>query len=86
MHAWSDVGVFPILGMDWRVHRDEWYETLGERLAELQNERAVPWRSHRGQAVYPVVPKLRVEVQLLEWTAQGRARHLSYKGMPASLP
>jgi bifunctional non-homologous end joining protein LigD len=59
---------------------------LGERLAELQDERAVPWRSHRGQAVYPVPPKLRVEVQLLEWTAQGQARHLSYKGVAGSAP
>jgi nucleotide-binding universal stress UspA family protein len=33
LHAWSDVGVFPILGMDWRVYRDEGDEVLGERLA-----------------------------------------------------
>ena len=31
--AWSDVGVFPILGMDWRTYRDEGAELLGERLA-----------------------------------------------------
>jgi nucleotide-binding universal stress UspA family protein len=36
LHAWSDVGVFPILGMDWRVHRDEGDEVLGERLAGWQ--------------------------------------------------
>jgi nucleotide-binding universal stress UspA family protein len=33
LHAWSDVGVFPILGMDWRVHRDEGDEVLDDRLA-----------------------------------------------------
>jgi len=33
LHAWSDVGVFPILGMDWHVRRDEGDEVLGERLA-----------------------------------------------------
>jgi nucleotide-binding universal stress UspA family protein len=31
--AWSDVGVFPVLGMDWRTYRDEGAELLGERLA-----------------------------------------------------
>jgi nucleotide-binding universal stress UspA family protein len=36
LHAWSDVGVFPILGMDWRVRRDEGNEVLGERLAGWQ--------------------------------------------------
>jgi nucleotide-binding universal stress UspA family protein len=33
LHAWSDVGVFPILGMDWHVYRDQGQELLGERLA-----------------------------------------------------
>jgi nucleotide-binding universal stress UspA family protein len=33
LHAWSDVGVFPILGMDWHVYRDQGEEVLGERLA-----------------------------------------------------
>jgi nucleotide-binding universal stress UspA family protein len=33
LHAWSDVGVFPILGMDWREYRDQGDEVLGERLA-----------------------------------------------------
>ena len=36
LHAWSDVGVFPILGMDWRVYRDEGDEVLGQRLAGWQ--------------------------------------------------
>jgi nucleotide-binding universal stress UspA family protein len=33
LHTWSDVGVFPILGMDWHVYRDQGDEVLGERLA-----------------------------------------------------
>ncbi|BBX37470.1 hypothetical protein MMAG44476_25274 [Mycolicibacterium mageritense DSM 44476 = CIP 104973] len=33
LHAWSDVGVFPVLGMDWRRYEDEGREVLGERLA-----------------------------------------------------
>jgi nucleotide-binding universal stress UspA family protein len=36
LHAWSDVGVFPILGMDWQVYRDDGDEVLGERLAGWQ--------------------------------------------------
>jgi nucleotide-binding universal stress UspA family protein len=36
LHAWSDVGVFPILGTDWHVYRDEGDEVLGERLAGWQ--------------------------------------------------
>jgi nucleotide-binding universal stress UspA family protein len=36
LHAWSDVGVFPMLGMDWHVYRDEGDEVLGERLAGWQ--------------------------------------------------
>ena len=36
LHAWSDVGVFPILGMDWHVYRDQGQEMLGERLAGWQ--------------------------------------------------
>ena len=36
LHAWSDVGVFPILGMDWREYRDQGDEVLGERLAGWQ--------------------------------------------------
>ncbi|WP_018601105.1 universal stress protein [Mycobacterium sp. 155] len=33
LHAWSDVPVFPIFGMDWRRDEDEGHEVLGERLA-----------------------------------------------------
>jgi nucleotide-binding universal stress UspA family protein len=36
LHAWSDVGVFPILGMDWHTYRDEGEEALAERLAGWQ--------------------------------------------------
>jgi nucleotide-binding universal stress UspA family protein len=36
LHAWSDVGVFPILGMDWRQYEDEGHEVLAERLAGWQ--------------------------------------------------
>ena len=36
LHAWSDVAVFPILGMDWRTYRDEGEEVLGERLVGWQ--------------------------------------------------
>ncbi len=38
LHAWSDVGVFPILGMDWRQYEDEGHEILGERLAGWQEK------------------------------------------------
>jgi nucleotide-binding universal stress UspA family protein len=36
LQAWSDVGVFPILGMNWRTYRDKGAELLGERLAGWQ--------------------------------------------------
>ncbi len=36
LHAWSDVGVFPMLGMDWRTYRDQGEEVLAERLAGWQ--------------------------------------------------
>ncbi len=36
LHAWSDVGVFPILGMDWHRYEQEGHEILGERLAGWQ--------------------------------------------------
>jgi len=36
LHAWSDVGVFPILGMDWRTYQGEGDELLAERLAGWQ--------------------------------------------------
>src|ERR1700741_1041142 len=32
LHAWSDVGVFPILGMDWRGYESQGHGILGERL------------------------------------------------------
>ena len=38
LHAWSDVGVFPILGMDWRKYESEGEEILGERLAGWQEQ------------------------------------------------
>ncbi|RDH78149.1 universal stress protein [Mycolicibacterium moriokaense] len=33
LHAWSDVGVFPVIGMNWHEYEDEGHEVLGERLA-----------------------------------------------------
>jgi nucleotide-binding universal stress UspA family protein len=33
LHAWSDVAVFPILGMDWHEYESEGHEVLSERLA-----------------------------------------------------
>jgi len=36
LHAWSDVGVFPILGMDWRTYQAQGEEALAERLAGWQ--------------------------------------------------
>jgi nucleotide-binding universal stress UspA family protein len=33
MHVWSDVGVFPALGMDWRDRESQGAEVLAERLA-----------------------------------------------------
>jgi len=33
LHAWSDVGVFPMLGMDWRDSEAKGREILAERLA-----------------------------------------------------
>jgi len=38
LHAWSDVGVFPILGMDWREYESEGHEVIGERLAGWQEQ------------------------------------------------
>jgi nucleotide-binding universal stress UspA family protein len=37
LHAWSDVGVFPVLGMDWHKYEDEGHEVLAERLAGWQD-------------------------------------------------
>jgi len=36
LHVWSDVAVFPILGMDWHEREAEGQETLAERLAGWQ--------------------------------------------------
>ena len=36
LHAWSDVGVFPILGMDWRTYQHQGEELLAQRLASWQ--------------------------------------------------
>ncbi|MGE2815173.1 universal stress protein [Mycobacterium heidelbergense] len=36
LHAWSDVGVFPMLGMDWRDSETKGQEVLAERLAGWQ--------------------------------------------------
>ena len=36
LHAWSDVGVFPMLGMDWRDSELKGQEILAERLAGWQ--------------------------------------------------
>lgn len=38
LHAWSDVGVFPILGMDWHDREREGQEILAERLAGWQEQ------------------------------------------------
>ncbi|BCO34903.1 universal stress protein [Mycobacterium heckeshornense] len=38
LHAWSDVGVFPILGMDWRGYETQGAEVLAERLAGWQEQ------------------------------------------------
>src|SRR6185312_13493063 len=38
LHAWSDVGVLPVLGMDWHRYEDEGHEILAERLAGWQEQ------------------------------------------------
>ncbi len=38
LHVWSDVGVFPILGMDWHDRENEGQEILAERLAGWQEQ------------------------------------------------
>ncbi|OYN74488.1 universal stress protein [Mycolicibacterium sphagni] len=38
LHAWSDVAVFPMLGMDWHEYESEGHEILGERLAGWQEQ------------------------------------------------
>jgi nucleotide-binding universal stress UspA family protein len=38
LHAWSDVAVFPMLGMDWRDSEAEGHEILAERLAGFHEQ------------------------------------------------
>ena len=38
LHAWSDVGVYPVVGMGWHEYEDEGHEALGERLAGWQEQ------------------------------------------------
>lgn len=38
LHAWSDVALFPFLGMDWHTYEDQGHEILGERLAGWQEQ------------------------------------------------
>ncbi|VEG56558.1 UspA domain-containing protein [Mycolicibacterium aurum] len=38
LHAWSDVAVFPLLGMDWHKYEQEGHEILAERLAGWQEK------------------------------------------------
>ncbi len=38
LHAWSDVAVLPILGMDWREYETQGAEILAERLAGYQQD------------------------------------------------
>lgn len=38
LHAWSDIGVLPSLGMDWHKYEEEGREVLGERLAGWQEQ------------------------------------------------
>lgn len=38
LHAWSDVGVFPALGMDWHERESQGREVLSERLAGFQEQ------------------------------------------------
>ncbi|WP_123024464.1 universal stress protein [Mycolicibacterium stellerae] len=38
LHAWSDVGVFPVLGADWHEYEQEGHELLAERLAGWQEQ------------------------------------------------
>ena len=38
LHAWSDVGVYLDLALDWRQFEDQGHEVLGERLAGWQEQ------------------------------------------------
>ncbi|WNG91845.1 universal stress protein [Mycobacterium sp. ITM-2016-00318] len=62
LHAWSDVGVFPALGEDWRAYEQEGHEVIGERLAGWQEQ-------------YPDVPVTRRIVcdRPAHWLLEGAA-------------
>ena len=38
LHAWSDLGVYPVVGMYWQQYEDEGHEVLAERLAGWQEQ------------------------------------------------
>ena len=38
LHAWSDVGITPVLGMDWHEYEDLGQEVLAERMAGWQEQ------------------------------------------------
>ena len=38
LHAWSDIGVYPVAGMYWQQYEDEGHEVLAERLAGWQEQ------------------------------------------------
>jgi nucleotide-binding universal stress UspA family protein len=38
LHAWSDVGIAPILGKNWRENEEEGHEVLAERVAGWQEQ------------------------------------------------
>jgi nucleotide-binding universal stress UspA family protein len=38
LHACSDVGIFPVVGMDWHEYEDQGHELLAERLAGWQEQ------------------------------------------------
>ena len=75
LHAWSDVGVFPILGMDWRDYRHEGDELLTQRLAGWQER--YPDVPVRRRLVADVPARWLVEesknAQLVVLGSQGRA-------------
>ena len=51
LHAWSDVAVFPILGMDWHEYEGQGHEILSERLAG--------WHEQYPDVVCASTPRLR---------------------------
>jgi nucleotide-binding universal stress UspA family protein len=38
LHAWSDIGVLPVIGLDWHEFEERGQEVLGERLAGWQEQ------------------------------------------------